>query len=176
MKQRRNSDGFKSTWNEPGAAVDENAYRRQVEKWLSRRFLTAVELRERLIQKGCQPELAEALVEEAGEENQRREAVIMEDHIRRGRDTRLVGRSLLLYELSKRGIPTPRVRAALDADYPGEMEYDVALKLSVRKLMAMNHLPPEVRERRLAGTLQRRGFTSEVIARLMRIGTSEYRL
>ena len=134
---------------------------------MSRRFYTAFELRRKLIEKGCEPALAEEISAEDAAESERREAAIMEDHIRRGRESRLIGRSLILYELAKRGVTTDKIKAALDRDYPASEENDVALKLVARKLMAVNDLPPDKQSRRLAGMLERRGFSAEVIARIM---------
>jgi len=163
LRRGKEADRLAARGSEEPAAV----YREWIRRLLSRRFYTAFELRHKLIEKGCEPALAEEISAEDAAESARREAVITEDHIRRGRESRLIGRSLILYELVKRGVRTDKITAALDRDYPVSEENDVALKLATRKLMAMNDLPPDKQSRRLAGMLERRGFSAEVIARIM---------
>lgn len=78
------------------------------------------------------------------------------------------GRRRLRLELIARGVSTPLVEDALAEILPIERESDVALAQAQRRAARLANLPPDVATRRLAGWLQRRGFSGEVVASVIR--------
>ena len=142
----------------------EDAFTRSALRMLARRSLTVKELTDRLHKKGAGKQLAERIALDCLGKGYIDEHAIAEDHIGRGRDYKCVGRFLLRYELKQRGIREDMIDETLDELYPERDEMDVARRFSARRMRGMEDLPVEKRERRLSGSLQRRGFQQNVIA------------
>lgn len=136
-------------------------------RMLSRRALTVRELVERLRKKGAPGKMAEAVAIQFREKGYIDERAIAEDHIRLGMEHKLAGKFLIRYELNKRGVNQQTGEDTLAELYPDEEEIAIARRLARRKLRGMEDLPPEKKERRLAGTLQRKGFPYEIIAAII---------
>ena len=83
---------------------------------------------------------------------------------RQGR--RGLSRRALRRELQNRGVDPEHIEAAL-APVGSDEELATARQLTEKKLRAMDRLDPEVRYRRLAGVLARRGFGAGVIATVL---------
>jgi len=83
---------------------DTKAGRLAALKLLARRALTTRELVKKLILKGIPFEEAKATAIELERQGYIDERAIIEDFIRRGRETRLVGRFMLRFELQQRGV------------------------------------------------------------------------
>jgi len=79
---------------------------------------------------------------------------------------RHLSRSVLRRELSSKGVDRDHVDAAL-ATVDAEDELTAARALVAKKAAATRGLDPEVRDRRLAGVLGRRGFGSGIIATVL---------
>ncbi len=137
-------------------------------KMLTRRSLTVKELTERLRRKGAGKAVAGEIAFDFLKSGYIDEKAIVEDHIKRGREAKLVGRFLLSYELRQRGINAEMVDELLSKLYPENDELEIARQFAARKMSGMQDLPPDKRERRLAGSLQRRGFQQDTIAAIMR--------
>ncbi len=85
--------------------------------------------------------------------------------------TRAYGVARLRRELHEKGVAMPLIEQAIREAY-GEEDYSVteeryARALIERRLPAYRHLPAGVHTRRLAGLLDRRGFSSATIARVL---------
>ncbi len=78
------------------------------------------------------------------------------------------GRRRLRFELLARGVSASLVEDALTEMLPIERESEVALAQAQRRATRLASLPPDVASRRLVGWLQRRGFSGEVVASVMR--------
>jgi regulatory protein len=70
-------------------------------------------------------------------------------------------------ELRRRGVASDVIEEAVQSVFAGQ-EADLAAALAERHARRLSGLPEEVRLRRLAGLLQRRGFSGRVIAPLLR--------
>ena len=136
------------------------AVRRGLE-FLAKRRRTRADLREHLADTVSDTEVdrAVARIEELGYLDDRAWARAYVAQPRsRGR-----GRSMLTRELRTRGIGDQDLDAALE----GHDEHAEALAAARKRVRALRSLAPDVRERRLYGYLQRRGFRHETIRAAM---------
>jgi regulatory protein len=78
------------------------------------------------------------------------------------------GRRRIEQELRNKGIDRETVRDALDRLFEDSSEAEVARKEAEKKLKSLSRFDPEVRRRRLAGFLERKGFSSEIIRSILR--------
>jgi regulatory protein len=78
------------------------------------------------------------------------------------------GRQRLEQELRFKGISSPIIRESLSTLFVDISEADIARKEADKKLKSLGRFEPEVRRRRLAGYLERKGFSSEIIRSLLR--------
>lgn len=152
---------------DPAAAARDCAYR-----LLGRRDHSAAELRRKLLQRGFQDEIVQALLDrltESGFLNDRRFA-------ERWVEAALTsGRSFgprLRMELQRRGIAS-ELAAEVSARATTEIDEHAALReLVARKMPTFDPLTASDRERRrIFGYLQRRGFSTAAIISLLRAGT-----
>jgi len=133
------------------------AYRLLAFRWHTRK-----ELASRLVQKGFTPEVSGRvldMLEKYGYINDRLFACRWVEH-------RLAKRGFrgLKKELLEKGVSGVIVDEVLD-ELGCDAEYDAALELAKRKLAGDDEVYPYPR---LAGTLKRRGFSSEVIRKVCR--------
>ena len=78
------------------------------------------------------------------------------------------GRRRLEQELRSKGISRDTIKDTLDALFEEAPEADVARKEAAKKLRTLTRFEPEVRRRRLAGFLERKGYSSEIIRNVLR--------
>jgi len=78
-----------------------------------------------------------------------------------------LGRKALAHELRQRGVADPIVRGAVGGLDP-EQELAAARRLVAARLAAMPALDPQVRARRLAGLLARKGYPAGLAYRVIR--------
>jgi regulatory protein len=78
------------------------------------------------------------------------------------------GRKRLRFELLAHGVSPALADDTLARALPADREGEVALAQARRRVARLAGLPREVAVRRLAGWLQRRGFSGEIVARVMR--------
>lgn len=71
-------------------------------------------------------------------------------------------------ELRGKGVPPPLIEEAVRTAFGARGEAELAATVAERHLRRMRGLPVEVRLRRLAGLLRRRGFSGSAIAPLLR--------
>lgn len=87
--------------------------------------------------------------------------------------SRLFGLRRLRWELREKGLPPPvierAIREAFGEESAAAVEERSARAVLERRLPAYRRLASEVRIRRLAGLLARRGFASSTIARVLRM-------
>jgi regulatory protein len=77
------------------------------------------------------------------------------------------GRRRIEQELRSKGIDRESVRDALDRLFEDSSEAEVARKEADKKLKTLSRFDPEVRRRRLAGFLERKGFSSGIIRSIL---------
>lgn len=78
------------------------------------------------------------------------------------------GRRRIEQELRKKGIDRDIIRATLDSLFEESSEADVARREAEKRLKNLGRFEPEVRRRRLAGFLERKGFSAEIIRTVLR--------
>jgi regulatory protein len=71
-------------------------------------------------------------------------------------------------ELRNKGISSDTIKETLRTLFEEAPEADVARKEADKKLRTLDRLEPEVRRRRLAGFLERKGFSSGIIRTILR--------
>jgi regulatory protein len=81
--------------------------------------------------------------------------------------SRGLSRRSLSGELRRQGVETEEIRAAVDSLDP-EQEVATARHLVVQKMAGTRGQPPEVRVRRAAGTLARKGYPPGLVFRLIK--------
>ena len=78
------------------------------------------------------------------------------------------GRRRIEQELRVRGIGSDVIRETLPDVFGEEPEIEIARRETEKKLKSLVRYDPEVRRRRLAGHLERKGFSAEIIHTLLR--------
>lgn len=78
------------------------------------------------------------------------------------------GRRRIEQELRKKGIDRNVIQETLRWVFEDSPEADIAQEEAEKKLRSLTHFPLEVRRRRLAGHLERRGFPSGTIYDVLR--------
>ncbi|NTW57770.1 MAG: regulatory protein RecX [Nitrospirae bacterium] len=78
------------------------------------------------------------------------------------------GRRRLEQELRNKGISRDTIKETLSTLFEDVPEAEVARKEAAKKLRTLTRFEPEVRRRRLAGFLERKGFSSEIIRAILR--------
>jgi len=77
------------------------------------------------------------------------------------------GKYRLRQELTGKGLDTELIDETLDTLFDNVKEIDLARAVVEKKLRSMQDLEPEKRKRRLAGLLQRKGFSSDIIYKVL---------
>jgi len=78
------------------------------------------------------------------------------------------GRRRIEQELRIKGISSDIIRESLITLFEDTSEFEIARKEADKKLKSLARFEPEVRRRRIAGFLERKGFSSEVIRTILR--------
>ncbi len=78
-----------------------------------------------------------------------------------------IGRRRIEQELRNKGVGRESIREALGQAFEDSSEIDIARREAEKKARSLNRFEPEVRRRRLAGFLERRGFSSDIIRVIM---------
>ena len=132
------------------------------------------ELTGRLSEKGFGDETVRAVVEEM-----RRTGLIGDERFARYAATQAavkpVGRRLILDRLRKKGIAPELAEEAAQAATQGKDELERAREAAGRRISALEGLPREAAQRRLFGFLSRRGFSSDVVWKVVRESLVEKR-
>jgi regulatory protein len=131
---------------------------------LSYRNYTSAELRERLEREDYSLDEIESAIgwlEEIGYLNDQTTAELWVDHRNRFRPTGIYG---LKRELEQKGVDAEIIDAVINTP---EEDYDLALKLAKTRLERLKNLPTQKQYQRTAGLLQRRGFSWDVIYKVL---------
>lgn len=124
-------------------------------------------MRQKLRRKGFSDVDAENTIrflERAGLMN---DEVLASELFRYSTERKSLGRNGVRMFLSKRGIDKPLIDKVLQ-DHSDDMENKSAREFVNRKLRTMKDGPEDVVRRRLGGMLQRRGFSTETIYKIIR--------
>ncbi|NIQ02971.1 MAG: hypothetical protein GWM98_09010 [Nitrospinaceae bacterium] len=136
-------------------------------RYLSYRDRSEAETAEYLGKKGCEDtcrDRALAFLKEHNYLNDRRFA----EHWARSRvQNKQFGRYRVQQELIGKGLARDLVEETLDDVYGTVDERDLARAVVDKKLPALRDLDPAKRKRRLAGLLQRKGFSGDIIYQVL---------
>jgi regulatory protein len=124
------------------------------------------EMRQRLRQKGFSDAHAENTIRFLERSGLMNDEVLASELFRYSTERKSLGRNGVRMFLSKRGIEKPLIDKVLQ-DHSDDMENKSAREFVNRKLRTMKNSPEDVVRRRLGGMLQRRGFSTEIIYKVI---------
>lgn len=136
-------------------------------KYLSYRSRSKKELLDRLKRKGfsdVQISLAIQSLESAGLINDQK---LAEEILQYSKDRKPLGKKGIESLLAKRGIDKELIRTMLSA-HSADMEEESARQFVEKKFKWMKNYPEDIVKRRLFGMLQRRGFPTDVIHKVVK--------
>jgi regulatory protein len=131
---------------------------------LSHRERSRRELRTRLRAKGFDPETTEAVLDRLAESDLQSDDRFAAEFVSSAQRSRGLATFAIQGELRRRGID--QGLAAEAATESPEAEEERARAIARRRASALRTLPPEVRHRRVAAYLGRRGYPSQLCERL----------
>jgi len=134
-------------------------------RMLSRRDYTAFELRDKLLAKEHTPEDITAALESLAADRLLDDRRVATTFVRVASSLKGRGRLRIARELEARGVAKATIREALETLPPEDEE------ASIRRFLSRKRLPPRLTapdHRRLFAQLIRRGFSADVIARVIR--------
>jgi regulatory protein len=143
------------------------AARRIVLDALSRAARTRGQLESLLQRKGVAPEAASAVLDRFEEVGLVDDAGYAEAFVESRHRIRGQGGRALSAELRRRGVAEALVADALGALDP-EREFDTACRIARARYARMPAVAPEVKLRRLAGFLARKGYSANIVSRAVR--------
>jgi regulatory protein len=135
---------------------------------LGYRGRSRVELRTRLLQKGYESGLVEEALAALAVSGLINDAEFSESWVRARTGSRPLGRARIAAELRQKGVERELIDEALARVDP-ELEMELALAVGRRKIEQMRGEDLYTTRRRLGAALMRRGFPSEVCARVLDI-------
>jgi regulatory protein len=128
---------------------------------------TRRQLEDKLRQRGCDEDVAAAVLDRMAEVGLVDDAAYAEMLVRSRQETKGLAARALGHELRRKGVPDELVEAALeDVDPEGERER--ARALVERRLRSLHGLDREVQTRRLAGFLARKGYDARLAYQVIR--------
>jgi regulatory protein len=140
-----------------------NRAKQQAYRLLSYRGRTAGELRDRLRQKGFEPELVEAVLRQLEAEGYLNDRRFAGDWARYRLQAKPMGRQRLAVELQRRGLERTLIDEVLRAVYAEFDEANLAEQAAKKRLRRLSN-PPSPREyQRLVRYLEGQGFDTPVI-------------
>jgi regulatory protein len=134
---------------------------------LSSRLHSEYELGARLKQKGYDALIIADTLEKLRGEQYLNDALFAEQLTNQRIGSQKKGRHWVKQELKFKGLQPEQISHALN-QVDGEVEYNSALELAVRKYNTDAHSDPLKAKRKTVAFLQRRGFSSDIISRVMK--------
>jgi len=126
------------------------------------------ELKGRLLEKGFGEETLQPVVEELKRKGLLDDARFARYFVESQRLSRPVGKRLLVNRLRAKGIEPHLASEAVDAGTQGQDELELARQLASKRMGVLEGISREAAQRRLFGYLSRRGFSSDVVWRVVR--------
>lgn len=128
---------------------------------------TRKQLEDKLRQRGCEDEVATAVLDRMTEVGLVDDAAYAEMLVRSRQETKGLATRALGHELRRKGVPDELVEAALE-DVDAGAERDRARALVERRLRSLHGLERGVQTRRLAGFLARKGYDAGLAYQVIR--------
>ena len=126
------------------------------------------ELRQRLLRKGFSQAVVDSLVEEFGRKGFLNDAKFAQYFATQQMMVKPSGRRALLMGLKAKGVDPQLATQAVEAASGGRDELEVAREVASARFSHLQGVTPEAAKRRLFGFLSRRGFSSDVIYKVVR--------
>lgn len=176
MSPARRTRGFRGGPDgpTPGSPADtgpdadpESAARGIVLRKLTSAPRTRAQLQADLAARAVPEEVAERVLDRFAEVGLVDDAAFAESWVRSRHAARGLSRRALRHELRQKGVDDETAGAAV-ADIDPDDEVAAAVALVARRLPSTRRLPTEVRVRRLAGMLARKGYPSGLAMRVVR--------
>ena len=130
------------------------------------------QLRDKLRQRNCPDDVAEAVLDRMSEVGLVDDEAYAGMLVRSQQAGRGLARRALARELRTKGVDDETARATLDTIDPGQ-ERELAERLVAKRLKAMHGLEPAVQTRRLAGMLARKGYPADLAMAVIRAAIAD---
>jgi regulatory protein len=129
---------------------------------IARSAKSTSQLRKILEQREIDSEIAEKVIERFTEVGLIDDAAYAETIVNSRRNYKGLAKSAIKRELNDKGVSQELVEEAISG-ITAEDDFESAKQLATRRFRQMAHLDKEVRTRRLAGYLQRKGYASSAV-------------
>ena len=136
-------------------------------RYLSHRDRSARETADHLKKKGFEEAVVQETLCHLKEANYLNDRRFAEHWARTRAENRQFGKYRLRQELLGKGLPQDLINETLDTLFETVQEIDLARAVVEKKLPAMQDLDPEKRKHRLTGLLQRKGFSLDIIYKVL---------
>ena len=136
-------------------------------RYLANRDRSARETADHLKKKGLKEAVVQETLSHLKEANYLDDRRFAEHWSRTRAENRQYGRFRLRQELLGKGVSRELIDETLDTLFESVREIDLARAVVEKKLPAMQDLDADKRKRRLTGLLQRKGFSSDVIYKVL---------
>ncbi|MFM2030875.1 MAG: hypothetical protein RI927_495 [Actinomycetota bacterium] len=140
---------------------------------LARSAKSTSQLRKILEQREISPEIAEKVLERFTEVGLIDDAAYAETIVNSRRNYKGLAKSAIKRELNEKGVSQELVEEAISG-ITAEDDFESAKQLATRRFSQMAHLEKEVRTRRLAGYLQRKGYASSAVFAAIKFAEESY--
>jgi len=187
---RKRSSGFSSSRAESDEADDtkparekkpptperlEQRARNVLLHQLARSAKSTQQLRKILEQREIPSEIAERVLIRFTEVGLIDDQAYAETIVNSRRNFKGLSKSAIKRELNEKGVPAPLIEQAIES-ITAEDDLAAAQDLAARRIRQMSALAKDVRERRLAGYLGRKGYPSSVVFAAIRFAESQLEL
>ena len=142
---------------------------------LARSAKSTHQLRKILEQREIPSEIAERVLVRFTEVGLIDDQAYAETIVNSRRNFKGLSKSAIKRELNEKGVPAPFIEQAIES-ITAEDDLVAAQELAARRIRQMSTLAKDVRERRLAGYLGRKGYPSSVVFAAIRFAESQLEL
>jgi regulatory protein len=139
---------------------------------LARSAKSTHQLRKILEQREIPSEIAERVLVRFTEVGLIDDQAYAETIVNSRRNFKGLSKSAIKRELNEKGVPAPFIEQAIES-ITAEDDLAAAQELAARRIRQMSSLAKDVRERRLAGYLRRKGYPSSVVFAAIRFAESQ---
>ena len=136
-------------------------------RYLANRDRSARETADHLKKKGLREAVVQETLRELKEAKYLDDRRFAEHWARTRAENRHYGRFRLRQELIGKGLPQELINETLDTLFESVQEIDLARAVVDKKLPSMQDLPADKRKSRLIGLLQRKGFSLDIVYKVL---------
>ena len=136
-------------------------------RYLSHRDRSARETADHLKKKGLKEAVVQETLSHLKEKKYLDDRRFAEHWARTRAENRQFGKYRLRQELLGKGVSKELIDETLDTLFESVQEIDLARAVVEKKLPSMQDLEPDKKKRRLTGLLQRKGFSGDIIYKVL---------